>query len=232
MLKKLIVLFLMAGLILAIGCSKEDNVLNNEEQPPALPATQTMTVPPTAPPEVQAFAATTNFYWNFGQFFSAIKNITPVQENGKWVWVYKNTNIGFTVTVTAEEKSDGTVHWEVVVDGSYNGIVVNNYKAIVGDISADGKSGELSVYDTDGNLMGSVTWTQDENGNVTGSVVITDSSKRIDFVNNADGSGNIKVYENNLKVFEAQWQADGSGWWKAYDENGNVINEGSWGAGS
>ncbi len=231
MLKKFMVFLLLAGLILTVGCSKEDNLLNSEDQPPGIPSAQQVQVPSQAPVEVQAVANTVNFYWNFGQaFFNALQQVKAVKENGKWVWVHKSGD--FTVTVTAEKQDDGSFHWEVVVDGSYQGVVVSNYKAIEGDISADGKSGEWRVYDTDGSLVGTVTWTEDENGNVTGTVVVADSNQRIEFANNADGSGGFTMYEGQAKIFEAQWQADGSGWWKAYDENGNLINEGTWGTGS
>ncbi len=43
-----------------------------------------------------------------------------------------------------------------------------------------------------------------------------------------DGSGELIYYIQGTKFYEMSWDASGSGQWKMYDEQGNLIDSGSW----
>jgi hypothetical protein len=53
-------------------------------------------------------------------------------------------------------------------------------------------------------------------------------NKKAVVINSEDGSGSYTIYKDDLKRFEAAWNTDETGWWKAYDETGTLIDEGSW----
>lgn len=231
--KKAAVFLLLMGLLLTVGCSKKTT--GPEENPPEIPQNleeHIVSVPQTAPAVVQAYAGYVNvFGYQFGfynNFFSAAASQDPQYQDGKWVWTYSPPQGGFTITVKAQVLDNGDQKWEIYFDGTISSgdtvVTVNNWKAAEGTISADGTRGEWTIYDYNSTTeVAHYSWTTADNGTVTATLEV-DNFKYV-VVNNPDGSGNVKVYENDTLIFEATWNADGSGQWTNYENN----TQGTWG---
>ncbi len=231
--KRLLAVLLIAGLIFALGCSKDST--KPEENPPEVPQNleeSVVSVPETAPLEVQAFAGYVNvFRYQFhvyNSLFTAATGQEPKYEDGKWVWTYSAPQGNLTITVKAQTLDNGDQKWEIYFSGTFTGpdtvLTVTNWKAAEGTISADGKRGEWTVYEYNSTEVAAhYSWTTADDGTVTATLE-SDIYKYV-VINRPDGSGSVKVYENDTLVFEANWNADGSGQWTNYKNN----TQGTWG---
>ncbi|NOX38021.1 MAG: hypothetical protein GXO78_10835 [Calditrichaeota bacterium] len=195
--------------------------------------TAVVEVPDNAPSNVRAMGAP---YFAFHNLFKGwhqwMKTVMlqgrMVHQDTTWTWEVSANNLTIRLVVTVGQ--DSSKQWALYFDGTdASGNTYNNWKAMEGWISADEKSGTLTLYETNStNVLVTYEWTIDDQGNVSAEVQTSDGY-RIVAQKNADGSGFLKFYLNNVLRLEIYWNADRSGNWKAYDENGNLINQGSWG---
>ena len=151
-----------------------------------------------------------------------------VHQDTTWSWEVTAGTISVRLVVTVGQ--DSSKQWALYLNGTdAGGNTYNNWKAMEGWISADEKSGTLTLYETNStNVLVTYQWTVDAEGNVSAEIHAPEG-QRIVARKNADGSGFLKFYQDNTLYLEVFWNADHSGNWKAYDENGNVIGQGSWG---
>lgn len=229
--KRTVLFLLLFALILAIGCSKEDN--NNpvapNEQPPQVSTIPVVQVPTAAPaPIQQQFTLLNQFTTFWYNTFTFLPNVQPVHQGNTWTWMAVNGQL--TVTITATEQENDSVYWKVVLNGSDNQGSYQNWVAMDGTLSRDGTSGNWTFYNLNSSeVSATCQWSKDENNNFTATIEIPSAGERVELSVQADGSGQAVIYQNNVKYLEVGWNADGSGWWKEYDDQGNLVNQGNWG---
>ncbi len=209
--------------------SKNSTGTDNSQQPPALPQNLNVTVPTNATPEVQAYAATTNGYWILGHtYLTLIAAMQATQSGDTWTWTRTINNQG-TVTAKAVKQNDGSYAWTVMVDGTFQDSTYNNWTVLTGTTSADAKSGNWTLYASNtATQVATYQWSVDEQNNMTSELLNLQENKKVDFVNNADGSGSLMVYQGDTLLFESSWDSTGAGTWKKYDTNGNLVDQGTW----
>ncbi len=163
--------------------------------------------------------------------FMAFYTGNGAHSGNSWTWTY--TDNGLTGKWTATSSSTG-YNWGFVENGTAGSITYNDWTALSGTESSDGKSGSWTFYHTDTDTPEAVAnWTTDGSGNLTGTILEYNASgnqtgKWI-FTDNADNSGELKMYTGNTLTWDIRWISSGSGTWVEYDQNtGAAVNSGSW----
>ncbi len=221
---------LITGVIVA-GCGDKDkNPTGPEEDQLVVPQVVTVKGPTSqnTPPAVSASAGMLNTMGSLGQaFLGSIQASNAKKSGDSYVWTYNNGEALVTVISTP---SDNGVNWQVKVTGSYDNVQVKDFVILKGFSTADGKSGWWEMYDpTTGEKQMRYEWTTDSNNTVHATfMVYGDTPMKYEIVNNQDGSGTLAMYEGNVKTLEASWEANGSGTYTVWDEDGNVVDQGSW----
>lgn len=227
--KRLTFLFLVVGIVFAAGCSSDKSSTTGpkNDTPPAIPQATPLTVPANAPQQVQGMATIANGFSKAGfGYLNLARGKQAAYTNNSWKWSWSNGSL--TVTITSTVLGDGTTEWQVNINGTEGGLTYNDWIAMTGQVSADGRSGNWTFYQVNStDVAATCTWNTDANGNYT--VTFQADQMKWVYTANADGSGSVLCYDNNKLVFQAEWQADRSGWWKVFDDNGNEINGGTWG---
>jgi hypothetical protein len=235
--KHLKVAGLVAGMLALalIGCSKDNNSpMQPPNVAPPLPSI-TFNGPVTNSQDQNAQQAklhvqTTNAYINILAPFTGQQGTL----NGNtWTWTYSLQTL--TATLTATQQSDGSYYWRLVLNGTDAGssTTYNNWTAIDGTTSADGKNGNFNAYAPNTTtLLAGFAWSTSSNGVLTGTFKLYDNgstvASQIDIVNNSDGTGEVRLSTGGTLSFRAAWLANGSGQWWKYDANGNQIGTGTW----
>lgn len=218
---------------LAAGCSKKSSSSTEPTTPPQLTA-PTFSGPNTQSDsvgafEAQSYASGINLYTAFATSYM-VGNGT--QNGNTWTWSVSQGQ--FTATWSGTVESDGSYMWKLVFNGPTDSVTYNNWTYLQGTTSADGKTGNWTVYyDNTTNTAIRYDWTTDSNGNVTGDVKMYDTDgttqlERITVVNNADNSGEVDFYTGTVLTFKATWTSSGSGQWWDYDTSGTQTHHGTW----
>jgi len=237
--KFFLVLFLVS--MLAFSCSSKKSSDNPAaEEPPQEVTIDPVTVPEALETSNDPHAQEVVNYVNMVNMFQAfIQNLVPQKQLGKvfesegtldgppWVYTWTNGALSFTLTITIE---DDQYHWKLVLNGAdpNTGQTFNKFVFMEAWQKLDGSSGKLVINEFGGE-GGRVEWNWNIDKDGTEKITYIDymSSVKIEWIQNKDLSGSIQVWENNVLVYKAVWNADGSGSWWVYDENGNVSS-GSW----
>jgi hypothetical protein len=161
-------------------------------------------------------------------------------QDGPWVTTWSDGNL--TVTVTVTETSDRYT-WEVMANGSADGITYNNFTLIYAEVHKDGSQGSMEVYDpTTDQLVLSWNWSSAPDGTYHFTMTGYDTSAllaaspnsetlQISVTVNPDESGGIEYRLGDGSSFElafrAEWQSSGAGEWWNYS-NGEITETGTW----
>lgn len=222
-------LLLILGLLFLIGCSKSDNnPTQPQETPPSPPVVPQIQAPANAPAIVQQTLAGMQSFMNMGfTYLSALSGLQPNQQGDTWTWTVVQGQL--TATITATKQSDGSVTWTVVLNGTDGNTVYQNWKSFEGTVAADENSGTWTFYELNSQTVSATAqWNRDASGNYHAVLTITATGEKTDLQIQADGSGDVTVYRGQKKMLEIHWNADGSGWWKSYDDQGNILQQGTW----
>lgn len=233
--KKLIASLALITLV-AYGCSKSSSTSTSPTTNPPKPPSITFKGPNTNSSDPYA-QMTKSLATSFSSIIAAYSSFfaTNAQQNGDtWTWTVTEPP-SFTATFTAGKQSDGSYSWKLVMNGrsSSDTVTYNNWTALQGTSSADGKSGDWKVYYPNTTIVsGEVIWSTDNTGKMTGTIrsysntgALTGS---IAIINNTDGSGEIDEYQGSTLVFKAVWTSSGSGTWWTYNNNGTQTGTGTW----
>ncbi|HEX2960397.1 MAG TPA: hypothetical protein VHO43_01310 [Ignavibacteriales bacterium] len=169
---------------------------------------------------------------NYAQIISSpFTHSQPSKSGNTWNWIFEAGG-GATESLTAVKNTDGTISWEMILNGNIYGKNYSSWKVLDGTTSADQKKGTWNIYDENAAIPAArLSWISDESGAVyatltTYSLSVLTGKKEI--INRPDKSGELKVYgDNGIETFQAVWQSDGSGQWKSYT-NGQETAGGSW----
>ncbi|MCI0690543.1 hypothetical protein L0337_00885 [candidate division KSB1 bacterium] len=218
-----------------IGCSKNDKSPTQPQNTTPLLPSIAFIGPNTGSQDPNAQQAklhiqTINGYTNILAPFAGLQG-TP--NGNSWTWTYNVQNL--TATLTATQQSDGSYYWKLVLNGTdpNTNTTYNNWAALDGTTSADGKNGSFKGYSPNTTtLLAQFAWATSSNGVLTGTFKLYDNTgavtSQIDIGNNSDGSGEVRLSTGGTLSFRAVWLANGSGQWWRYDANGNQIATGSW----
>ncbi|MGE5430895.1 MAG: hypothetical protein ACM3QX_07465 [Syntrophomonadaceae bacterium] len=223
---------------LAAGCSKKDDN-------PAAPAVVTN---PGTPPEVpnvgikgpsstsnDPFFLLAKSYFNslgtFTYYSDMFRNVQAVYSDTGWVRKFLNGSI--TATLTSTRLADGSISWKLILNGTTDSVTYNNWLALEGVSSADGKSGTWKLFHQNTNLLtGDYSWQKNADSSITATIRDYNASgtirTRIEATDKADNSGQVLVYFYTSLSFKASWLSDGTGQWWTYDSSGNIRHQGTW----
>ncbi len=236
--KFFLVLFLVS--MLAFSCSSKKSTDNSvTEEPP-----QEVTIDPVTVPEALQTSSdphaqqVVGYVQMINMFQSFVQNLIPQQHVGKvfesegtldgppWVYTWTNGPMSFTLTITIE---DDQYHWKLVLNGAdpSTGQTYNKFVFMEAWQKLDGSSGKLVINEFGEGGKVEWNWNIDKDGTEKITYIDYMSNTKIEVVQNKDLSGSIQVWENNVLVYKAVWNADGSGTWWVYDEEGNVSS-GTW----
>ena len=215
------------------GCSKDDSSSTGPEATAPTVPTITFKGPNTNSTDgnaqmVKSYVSSMNV---FTTMFAPYQFLQSTRDGNTWTWNYTQSTL--TVKMTSTAQSDGTYLWKVIFNGQEpsGSTTYNNWTAMEGSTSGDGKSGSWKIYDENTTVIaGDFTWsttnniltgTQKEynNGTSTGQVVV---------VNNPDNTGEMRVYTGTVVTYKATWTAAGSGQWWTYNSSGTQTGTGSW----
>jgi hypothetical protein len=233
--------FSLAGLVAGtlavaiIGCSKNNSSPTQPQNtPPSLPSVA-FKGPVTNSQDQNAQQAKLHIQ-SINGYTGVLAPYTGLQgtaSGNSWTWTYVVQNL--TAVLTATQQSDGSYYWKLVLNGTdpNTNTLYNNWMAIDGTTSADGKSGNFKVYvPNTTTMLAQFAWSPSPNGVLTGTFKLYDNTgaviSQIDIVNNGDGSGEVRLSTGGTLSFRAVWQANGSGQWWRYDANGNQTATGNW----
>lgn len=226
--KAILFLTLMVSLLI-FGCGSDSKnpVTPKQTTPPELPQVVAPELPANAPSNVKMMTgATGDLYSGRFSIFNQFQGRKGVWQDSSWTW--SDTFDSITVTIKSQVKDDGSTEWQMILNGSDNGVVYDNWVVMEGQVSADKNSGYWIFYEERSQTPASTwSWQIDGTGNRTTTVQV--ETTKIVYVNNTDGSGSVGIYESEKLFFEAEWKADRTGWWKVYDDNGTLLRQGTWG---
>jgi hypothetical protein len=240
----LLTLLGLSLLLVVSACNKDDdddNTPNSSTKKPAIESKAEMIQVPEAMLEsndpmalqastmVEAMASMADYF----SYFEPPANATPVgnkSTNESWTWFDGEYYWYYTYYET------GTMYkWEIKIGTSEN----NYYDFMLAEEAVDGQSGSLKIYydafmdykatmedyyfdyeweiDNDGNLIVEMDYYMGEEG------AFKYYGKFM-----SDGAGELIYYIGNYKYYEMSWTASGTGDWFMYDEDGNIIDSGTW----
>ncbi len=234
-LKGVAILLILAAFI--AGCSKSSSTSSG--------TAPTLTSPTFSGPSSTSASADTSAGAIAAKSSASIFNATAAsylgyysgagkQNGSSWTWTY--TIQSFTATWTATSSSSG-YNWSLVYNGtlSSNGssATFNNWTAINGSESSDGKTGSWTIYYPNTTIVAdNVSWSTSSSGTLTGTIIANDTTGTLQakyvFTNNSDKSGEVKIYTGTQLTLDATWTSSGSGQYTEWDDQGNLISNGSW----
>ncbi len=226
---KTTLVFLIMGLFFA-SCSKKNPT--EPENPEAKQLIiKTVDVPEAMKKVSDAKASTTVAYVNMTNGFKAYTILFQVPQTANSTGnTYTWTRGALTITMKYSEEGDN-LSWKLVLNGTENGITYNNWVSMEALQTADQKNGWMKIYEENSTVVESEwTWTTNANGQY--SFIMQSNSdneiSKIEIKSNPDKSGELYFYTNNVLISKTIWDKDGNGQWWEYDEQGNLLNSGSW----
>jgi len=228
-----LVILLFASVLITSCSKKDDNPAAPGETAPGIPSVS-FKGPNTSSTDQfaqQTKSIVTSFNAYPMLFSGMFASVKPSGGGNNWNWVLSPGN-GATETFTGTKNSDGSYSWKLVFNGTVDDVSYNNFKAMDGHTSADGKSGNWRIYeDNTTTLVAEFSWTTSSSGVLSGNLIEYDGpdiSGQMTVVNNTDNSGELKIYGQNSEMqFNSTWKADGTGEWHSYD-NGLETTNGNW----
>jgi hypothetical protein len=227
----------MLAMALLAGCDKDTNPIDSTPTKKPTAPQVSMTGPNTnsTDPYAQQAQSFSMMFNGYTQFFTAFASLEGEQNGNTWTYTYNFGTMSETITVT--QQTDGSYTWTVVFNGVDGNTTYTNWKAMEGTSSADNKSGSWKIYaENSTQLEAELAWNTDAQGNETGMLKAYTNgvlNEQLDIVNNIDGSGSMKMYQkknNSNDLFlniEITWIANGTGAYTVYDENGVVLESGT-----
>jgi hypothetical protein len=244
--KNLRFLFLLTVFFSAIfftGCNKDDD--NSPEPQPEQNTTEykakTVKIPDAMAQSDDYGAQMTTAYLDmmngmadYGDMLTPPGKSTKIhfKDGGTdtYTWDVNEDQDHYTITLKVREENDKT-YWEMYINGTFDGLQLNNFLFIQAEEENDGSASTFVVYDPEtGNKYMSIDWSTGNDGSVDMTFEVFEEMVLNAHVN-ADGSGSVEMKQWYMNVyitaFKAQWDATGHGQWWQYS-NGAEIDSGSW----
>ena len=137
--------------------------------------------------------------------------------NGNWTWRdLQGNEVNYTTSLAGGE-------YKVIMEVKPAGGTA--YKVFEATEKQDGTCGKITWLDESGTAVAVMEWKY-ENGVFTSTIV--SGNQRIVSESNDNLSGTIKVYEDGVLLFNAEWQSSGSGECTSYNNDGTQNETGDW----
>lgn len=235
-LKTYLILILFAAVL--FGCKKEDDDTDAIQEPNL----QTEIV---EPPEsminsqdvgAQQSVAFINMANAFAGFAGTMvppesKHKSGMDDGPPWIytWTVNDYTGSYTVTLTVDEKGNDGFEWEMKINGTMDGLTLNNFVYMHAEQSEDGTEGIFEMFDPETQELGMyVAWVN--TATVYNLIFEVPEEMKIEINDYPDESGNLEVleWENGayILVFESEWTATNGSWWTYID--GELYDSGSW----
>ncbi|MBN1349799.1 hypothetical protein JXJ21_10350 [candidate division KSB1 bacterium] len=245
MFRNLITLFGAVFLILALilGCSDDNPTEPEEEKMPEfevkaiyIPSQMAQSQDPHAQQTV-AYINMANGIAGFASFFTPPANTSLAKTAGTtgdltWTRTWKVDSLTITLNVS---KQNDLIVWDVIVSGSDQGVIHQNWKMLHAEKTINAQSGSLIFYQLNSTEKATEwLWNIDDEDVYTLTMIFYEGEGgKIEIIQNPDKSGELLIYKNSANgyalEFKAQWQANGSGEWWLYDANGEITDHNNWG---
>ncbi|MCU7494331.1 MAG: hypothetical protein HF314_04340 [Ignavibacteria bacterium] len=222
---------------LASGCSKDDSN-------PSATKEQSFSNTPPAVPDVNLNGPASNssdpalqLIKGYFSGLSLLRNYTDMFRNVEATyldstWIRKYVSGSITAILTTTRLADGSYAWKLTINGTKDSVNYDNWLALQGTSSADGKTGTWSLFKENTNLLtGDYSWQKNDDGSLTATLreYYNGSVRtRIEASENTDKSGQVLLYFGSTLSYKAMWKPDGSGEWWQYDSSGNIRHQGTW----
>ncbi len=243
--RKFLALFVIGSLLVLSGCSKDDK---DDKKSPTGPSDTSdvptfkihkIEIPPAMPQSNDQHAQTVVLYMNLANAFGATLNnnfvppsLNKASGDGPWEYNWKDGDLQVSVVI---KKLTEKYTWEVSYNGSDDENVYQNFVAFRAEQGLDERSGKFFAYIANTELvLGQYTWSLDENDTLHFEVIAEaylPGSKFVGLVN-SDRSGTLEIISTigNTELLQQkyQWDSAGAGEWWEYDQDGNLIGQGTW----
>jgi hypothetical protein len=230
------------------GCSDDDddnptNPGNGGDDAPEFMGVEAVTLPQAMQDSTDPYAIMASSYVNQINLIAGYSTIfTPPSNKAAadgppwvWTWTYNDDVQNVTVTLTADEV-DGFYTWEMVYDGTVDGMTFNDAVVYRARQAVDGSSGDFwlhDIYEGSGEVL--IEWHWTSSGADTDFEMIAwsgNESIRIVMSFKGDTSGDVDIFEgsagNWVIQYHFEWTEAGTGSWAEY-ENGQLVDSGTWG---
>lgn len=222
-------LLVLAFTVFVAGCGKEEESPTEPPQDaPSIPSVRFKGPNTTSQdPYAQTAKTMAEFFSAVTSMWDAFRSLPATKEGNSWKWTY--TAGGVTYTYTGTKQADGSVQWRYTMNGGG----YNNWTALEGSTSGDGKSGSFKAYEENSTRIDvEVSWSTSASNVLTGIWRDYENGvpdERLELINNPDGSGELKLYNRqNVLTLRIVWQANGSGEWWTYSDTGQQTGNGRW----
>jgi hypothetical protein len=231
--------FAVAMALVAAGCSKSSSPTS--PQTSSAPTFPLVTIKGPNTNSTNTYAQTTKATCasvsalTTPAFLGALITVNPTQSGNTWTWTA--TEATLSITSTATKQSDGSYTWSATLNGidPSDSVHYNNWVALTGSSSADGKSGDFKSYNVNATtLEGDFIWSTNASGVLTATLQSYSSNGstvtgKLVITNNPDNSGELDEYTGTVLVFKSTWVAAGTGSWWTYDSGtGTQTGTGTW----
>ncbi len=234
---------LLALTVIVAGCSKSSSPTGSSgTSAPALTAPvfsgpDSSATADTSQAAIVAMGAAATFNAISSGYVALFTGLSATQSGNSWTWSHSYTT-GGKWTWTATSTSNG-YNWTLVENGTTPSGTYNNWTALSGYQSTDGKTGHWVIYSNGTTAVSdSVGWSTDVSGTVSGTIVIYNNSGVVNETmvytsNKTTHTGTLVIYGGPAlapyKVWNIAWTSSG-GTWTEYDptNGGAVVGAGTW----
>ena len=241
--KAVLLLTSLLFISLIICCSDDGGSTGPEETGPEWQA-ETITIPDkmeeSADPMVQnavAYLNLANAIGNYTAFLTppdksnSFENDFYSKEDSSWTYNWSNQELDITLLVT---KVGDIYEWTVILNGTDGEYNYDNWTFIEAETQNDNNTGNMVVYQpVTTTVLMEFYWNTDNQDvyHITYETYGAEQVK-IEIHQYPDGSGEVKFYQfddaDYVMRYKATWNPDGSGQWWTYNENGLLVDTGSW----
>lgn len=225
-----IALVLLLGTTMLMGCFDNKILSDDDESAPQIPTLIIFKGPSSnnAPADLKAKIDELNSKTSTGFNYLSLATVSSPSVDGvvsTWEVSYGELD----AVIVAEKKSDDTVDWAITVNGSNSSVSYNNWTAMEGNANMGGTEGDWNIYHENSTVvLADFYWTVDDNDVRNGFLSLSEEDATYEIVNSPDHSGNVVVKEGSVTIYHAIWDETGAGSWTRWDEQGNLIESGSW----
>ncbi len=234
----------LIGLVLVLAafvssCSKSSSTSSGGTAPtltaPTFAGPDTSAATDTSEAAYTAIIAAETFNVISSGYVGLLTGHTGTQNGNTWTWNYTYPQTTATITWTATSSSSG-YSWKLVENGTLSTVTYNNWTALTGYESTDGKTGNWIIYfDNSTNVQDSVGWSTAASGNLNGTILEYNTTGQVSSVlvfteNLTSHTGELVIYGGPIsaatKVWDISWTASGGTWTEYY--GGTTVNTGHW----
>jgi len=224
--KKIILIVIIA---FVVGCTEENPL--EPISAPTLPIVAFKGPNTTSTHEeaknVKAFVSSFNA---FTTSFDAFSLTQPTVSGDTYTWTLTESSL--TLRLTATIRSDSGYTWKLILNGNDGSTTYNNWTAIEGTTDAGMRNAAWNIYEDNTTTKSSdFLWTITSSGSLVGTLnqyVAGALSGQTTITDNANFTGEVRVYQSTVQTYRAIWLSNGSGQYFYYDANGVVTSQGTW----